>query len=221
MSALVTCAGFPVVDLKLSLPRLGVWHADVSVDSETALSGKVTLSLDGFDLEGTVRRGAVVAGVGSYRIVGGANGFDTTATPKAYVSTTARIVAQDLLQGAGEQLSTTVDPALLSQLLPFWVTNASPTGFQFSALAAAIGAEQWRVLPDGTVWLGAETWNVVTPNTMNVSAIDARLNRFRCGLIDGGMVLPGTCYQDAAQRVSYVKVVTENGSRLEAEVWLE
>jgi hypothetical protein len=211
----------PVLDVKVSLPRLGVWHADVSVDSPELLSGRVTLALDGFELSGTIRHGGVTSDTGLYRLAAGGGGLNTSATPKAYNSTTARIVLQDLLATAGETLSPSVDSSLLAALLPFWVTTSAPVGFQVAQVAAAVGADAWRVLPDGTLWLGMESWPVETPSTLNVSAIDTRLRRFRCGLADGGMVLPGTCYQDAANRVSYVKVVSENASRLEAEVWLE
>lgn len=220
MSALVTLNGLPVIEVKASLPRVGVWLADVSVDSAEALSGKVTLSLDGFDMVGTVRRGGVTSDVGNYRVVGGAAGFGQAAKPKAYNNTSARIIAQDLLGDAGEALSSSVDPSLLARLLPSWVTLAAPTGFQFAQLVQTLQAEAWRMAPDGTVWLGNETWPVESPDTLNVSAIDLRLNRFKVTLTDGAMVMPGTCYQVADNRVSYVKVASEGG-RLEAEVWCE
>ena len=222
MTALCTLGGDPVVDLQLFLPRVGVWHADVTVDGQAELTGKQTLTLDGVNLVGTVRRGGISSDVGAYRVVGGGGGFLKLATPKGYNGVPASIVVQDLLTGAGEQLSSTVEPSLLNTLLPSWVTVRRTTAAALADLLVALGDDvTWRMLPDGTVWFGRESWPVQSPDVLNISAIDTRLGRFRAGLANGSMVYPGTCFESAGTRVSYVAVSTRDASRLEAEVWTE
>jgi hypothetical protein len=222
MTALVTFDDAPVIDMRLCMPRVGVWHADVSVDSQKPITGKQTINVDGNDFIGTVRRGDVSVDVGVYRVVGGAGGLQTPATPKAYNSVSANIILKDLLATAGETLSSTVDPALLATSFAFWVTSAAPVGVVLAQLVGALGDSlTWRMLPDGTLWLGTETWPLVTPDTISMRQFDDRLGKFTVTLADGAMVLPGTAFNSSATHVSYVELEMADASRLDAEVWFE
>lgn len=219
---LVTLSGQPVIDMRLALPLAGAWHADVSVDSQEELTGQVTLKVDGNAFVGTVRRGGVVADTGTYRLVGGAGGLAKSARAKAYNNATVQLVLQDILGDAGESLSPTVSPSLLSLVLPFWVTRAAPTAYALGELVEALGGDVvWRVLPDGSIWLGVETWPVVRPEAVAVRRIDARLGKADVVLGPAAMVLPGTALQSAETRVSYVLLGLQGAHRVVAEVWLE
>ena len=56
----------------LEVPELGAWTAMVDVDSDAAISGKVTLTIDGVSWVGTVIKGDLYAGRVHAQIVGGA-----------------------------------------------------------------------------------------------------------------------------------------------------
>lgn len=168
---LASLAGVDVVSARISMPLSGVWHADVVLDASAAPAGRVTLAVDGgLSLTGTVRRGGAYLETAYTRIVGGAGGFALDAVPKFYTAATVRVVLGDLLRTAGEVLSGTADPAALAVRLPSWTTIRQSVGSAVAVLLGRSGAS-WRVLPDGTVWLGAETWpdsGLVEPGTVDV-----------------------------------------------------
>lgn len=159
--ATATCNGAPVVEARISLPRVGVWSAVVVVEQEEALSGAATLSFgDGeASLVGTSRHaGAVVAAANAF-VVGGADGMGTQARPRFYRQAQVKDVVNDLLADAGEVLASTADASLLATRLPFWTTMAQPVGEAVAnLLRACSGSPLWRVLRSGAVWLGSEAW---------------------------------------------------------------
>jgi hypothetical protein len=222
MAALVTLQGLPVVDLRLFLWRTGVWSADVSVDSEDELRGRVKLEGGGaFSLSGTVKRGGPQAGAGVYRVVGGAGGLGKDAEARAYNQTSANIVLQDLLRGAGEELSASSDPTVLSIVLDAWSTARRPTGGMVSMLVDRLNAS-WRVLPDGRVWVGREAWSPASPSDALVVQVDPRLDSVRAIFShEEPLVTPGSTW--LGRKVSHLelKVSPDEGGTLDTGVWFE
>ncbi len=159
--ALVTVNGKDAISMKLEIPRVGAWHADMKVDSVSAISSPVSVVVgDGvLVLNGAVARGGVFADAADIRIVGGAGRLNQLATPRHYVQPTVRSILAHLLGDAGEMLSPTVSAAILNRHLDFWTTVALPGGAIIARLCATLGAGYvWRILPAGTFWLGVETW---------------------------------------------------------------
>lgn len=143
------------------LPRVGVWHANLVVQSDAAPTGAATLTLGGgaVVMVGTVTRGGEYAGVARVRMVGGAGGLATAVTAKKYVGAPASLMIGDALRAAGETLSTTADTATLATVFALWTRAAGKARDALTAVAqAANTAAVWRVLADGTVWIGPETW---------------------------------------------------------------
>lgn len=201
MAALATLSGQPVVACRVSLPRVGAWTADVITDSAVPLGGRVTLQLDGATLQGFVRRGGVKDDAGAYRLVGGAGGLSKLARAQAYNNVQARLVATTVLADAGEALSPLSDAGLLTRFFASWVTLQLPAGSALSTLAVALEAV-WRVLPDGTVWLGTETWPTSpVPASVAISS-DVRLGTVELAT-DGALVLPGTVFD--GERIEYAE----------------
>ncbi len=220
--SLVTLNDFFGVDLRLCLPRVGVWHADISVDvagQSADFSGPLTLNVDGNTFTCSRRRGGVTADVAVMRLVGGAGGLATVATPKGYTSVTAQVVLNDLMAQAGETLSTTIDPALLGAAWSAWSTHAWPVGAVLAELVSRLGADViWRVLPDGTVWLGRESWSTVKPSVL-MTKVDDRLSKAHLHLLDGALVMPGSTWSGV--KVDNAIVTTFDGDRLNEEVWFQ
>lgn len=179
--------GKPVVECTLHLPRSGVWHADLYVDTTNTadVTGAVVLSLvDGaLVLKGSSLRVSAPRSAGLWegltrvRIAAGAAGLGTQLQPQGYSpSTPASIVLGDILALCGETLSSTSSQAMLGTVLPAWSRLAQSGGAAIATLATTLGAT-WRSMIDGTVWLGTETWpaSLVTDfNTIAKSVVDGR-----------------------------------------------
>lgn len=145
----------------LSMPLVGAWTADLLVENDDdEPSGAVVLSIAGeLELHGTVLRSLNHRGMAQVRVVGGAGGLQKSAAPKFYRAAKIGDVLRDLVTDAGETLSDTSDSSALSASLDYWTTITSPTGLMVAALMpSAPGGTGWRVLPDGSLWVGPETW---------------------------------------------------------------
>jgi hypothetical protein len=190
---IATINGTPCLRVETRMSRVGCWFADVIVDQATQLSGKVTLSLaDGaLQLVGTVapNRTGVYAESAHLRVLGGAGGMATVVSPKWYRSATAKIVVLDLLAAAGETLSATADAQLLAQQLPGYTHKRMPAADALDFLADRLGAI-WRVLPDGTVWLGKESWPAAAdPGDLLWESPERQQSRYGT---EAPAILPGT-----------------------------
>lgn len=152
--------GLTVFEATVRIPLRGAWVADLEVDGAELLPTEahaVTLYVQGNPLVGTVvpDRQTVYAGRLHARLVGGANGFGKVLPAKGYRAAPASIVVRDILREAGELLAPS--SASLTVMLRHWNRTAAPAGRARDAILEALGYS-WRVLPDGTVWVGVDTW---------------------------------------------------------------
>jgi len=164
----LTLDGARVTLCALTIPRVGAWVADLDVDSAEAITGRVSLVIDGATWSGTVARGGLVAGSWRGRIVGGAGGLAGTLGAVAQRGSTLGTVLADALLSAGETLSS--DAHDLGALANLWHRIAGPASTAVADVARAAGYA-WRVFADGSVWLGADAWATYTP-TGAVDVID-------------------------------------------------
>lgn len=147
-----------IIDARIIMPRVGNWHADLSIDAENPVEGKQTITIaDSIQLQGTVLRAGSSGGRVTLRLVGGSNGLGSPLKSKFYRGVTARIVLADIAREVGENLSPRIDPALLSRMLPKWVRMAGAASEALLVASEALNVT-WRIEPDGSLWLGQETW---------------------------------------------------------------
>jgi hypothetical protein len=222
--AFATLNGTPVFEGVICIPRVGTWTADLSIDRDTAVTGACTLAIDGgLTLRGTADRTGVWLGTARLQVVGGANGLGKTARPQHYRQTTLRAVLADLLATAGERLAASADPTTLALSFPMWATIAQPIGQMVAGLledSRLSAATAWRVLPDGTLWVGQETW----PDSGLVSLTDYQdlAEAPEDGSVELGVeapqLLPGTTLE--GRRVSYVEHRL-TGEKARTCLWLE
>ena len=143
----------------ITMPRTGAWHASLWVDGQTKLAGKVEIRAGAIVLRGTVNRAALYRGIVRLRVVAGGDGLRKVATQKHYTTPAMRLVLGDLAGGAGESVSATADASVLGQQLQAWTTLKVEAGAMIATLVSLAGADVlWRMLPDGTIWVGRETW---------------------------------------------------------------
>lgn len=152
-----TLAGLLVTSLSLTLPRVGLWSAEVEVDDDTVLSGAVDLVIEGVTWCGTVYRGGVELGRGRYRL-SAAPALLGVLGPQAFRDTTLLEVLRETVLAAGHALAS--DLGDLSALVTHWHRRAAPGTHTVAAVAEAAGFA-WRATALGAVWCGADSWEAV------------------------------------------------------------
>jgi hypothetical protein len=222
--AFATLNGAPVFHATICIPRVGAWTADLAIDKHEAIAGPCMLAIDGgLTLMGTADRTGVWLDTARLSVVAGGNGLGKLAKPRHYRRTTLRVVLQDLLSAAGERLSPTADAGTLALSFGAWTTIAQPIGRMIAALLEDTRlppATAWRMLPDGTLWVGAEAW----PDSGLVDLTDYQdlAEVPEDGTLELGVeaprLLPGTLL--GGRRVSYV-VHRIDGSAARTSVWVE
>jgi hypothetical protein len=148
-----------VTALSLILPRVGMWTADVALDTDAGPTGACVLALDGLSWAGGVVRGAVVDGVWRGRLAG-APALLGAAPATALRGATLALVLRDLAGAVGVGLAS--DLGALDAAAPSWHRHEGQASQAVADVARAAGYP-WRVRADGLVWMGPETWPAFTP----------------------------------------------------------
>jgi hypothetical protein len=226
--ALVTINDVGIISGTILRPLVGVWTADLVIDQSDASSftagTKVTIkSENGYSLSGTVaenRSGAFLDAV-YVRVLGGAGGMGKASSARSYVQPGAfvRDVLNGLCADSGETLSSTVDASFLGTNLTAWsVIGGNLVMRNLRALLDIVAPSlSWRILSDGTLWIGAESWTQVTTD-FQVMHQDPSDGSFHLG-IESPFVVPGTSLPDVGN-VGMVQDDIESGS-LRSRVWVD
>jgi hypothetical protein len=158
--------GAPIVVGRISFPVSGIWVADVRFDRKLTLPDRITLSILGMILTGTIYR----AGSGDYmeassvKVFGGAGGWKTKCPPNhfrggglpGFVRT--QTMLDDLARISGETI--VVDPGVLRDDVgyPDYVRAGAPAfrvlNNLIDATTVKTPAPTWWVQDDGTTRLG-------------------------------------------------------------------
>lgn len=107
-------AGQPVFEATVVIPRRGMWTADLLLTDApiSSTAGKLTLTIAGLSLVGTVVRGNPFQDDYKARMVGGAGGWRRVIGPKAYRSAAGLKrgpILKDAAREAGEEIEVTDD----------------------------------------------------------------------------------------------------------------
>ncbi len=217
-----------VVSGSISLPRIGTWHLEAKVDSDVDITEDVpaTVSINGgeLDLVGTVTRAIDYQGITQVRVVGGvataddsgARGLQQLAAPRFYTQATVGAILGDLLRDCGNATAIDADIDMLGTTLPSWTTIKAPIGRQIAELLRPLAAA-WRMKPDGTLWVGAETWPdaAIASDDWQTIEYDHWNGIIRFGLLSPTL-LPGTTIGGyRADRVEH----PITGDSVTASVW--
>lgn len=198
----------------LSLDVRGNWISVLELSAAPAApSGEVEIHVvrergpaDIF--KGFVRRAHLEDGTGVCRVVvvGGKGNLGVLELPPrdhvaGVAPVTAGLVARGIADAAGEVLAEGVEAALEQRPLERW-TRVRGTGVEaLEQLVAELGLT-WRVLDDGTIWIGEESWPAgdVAVDRLDEVGDDGAID----AAPDGAQLRPGTVLFDRRiRRVTY------------------
>jgi hypothetical protein len=211
----LTLNGAPCLAATITLPRRGAWTADIETLNAPSVSAgdAVTLVLGSQSFVGTVHRVTRFEGRGfDVRIVGGCGGLSLLLPAAQFFQPTIRNVLDSALAASEEALSSTSDLTSLAANLDFWERPERTLGQELDAVARTAGLE-WRVLPDGKIFLGTSSWAQASLTAYEVMEHTVDTGKMVLAA-DDPTVLPGQTIEGL--RVSLViHRVTEEATRTE------
>lgn len=203
-----------VLEAIVNMPLKGAWKATLLLDGDDSAvpQQQLFVRLEGLEFVGTPldppkRDGGQIRAI----LWGGAGGMRKELPARSYLAPSVRTVLNAILSEAGETLSDTVESALLDQKLAGYVRAKGLTVEAIDQLADDLGVS-WRVLRDGTVWLGTETWPTVEIDedvtTLEAETEDgARYHADKPDLLPG-IVIDGQRIKAVVHHISSNKVTT-------------
>lgn len=199
--SLVEANGVAVLSGTINRPQRGVWTADLVIDQpdgsgfDVGTQVKITTAA-GLNLVGVVapnRSGSFLDSV-HVRVLGGAGGLTKAATARAYNQPGAfvRDVINGLISDSGETLAPTTDATFLATNLSAWTVMSQTCKRALDNIVETVDDSlTWRILDDGTLWVGAETWPTVSaPDAVNMT-FDPKQGTYVIGE-DAPSIAPGT-----------------------------
>jgi hypothetical protein len=166
-----------VIEGNIMSQLVGAWIADLRIDDPTSSGGsssfpagtQVTItSENGYSRTGVVdptRTGSRLDAV-HVRVIGGAGGMFKASSARSFVQPSAfvRDVINGLVADSGETLDSTTSQTFLTQNLTAWSTlggNSVARNLK-ALLSIAAPGYNWRILANGNLWIGQETWSAST-----------------------------------------------------------
>jgi len=134
--------------------------------------------------------------------------------PGAYV----KDVLNALMSDSGESLSSTISQALLNTNLVAWSIMQKPVSQALEALLGVVAPTMsWRMLSDGTLWIGDETWPTTTTEYIILDRNPTE-HVYDFG-VDSPSIVPGVTIQDIGRINAVTHYVESN--RIRSHVWLD
>lgn len=156
------------------LPRTGAWTADVEhIDAvpTAAVGSSVSLTFGSQTFVGTVVRVQSNQAPGyDTRIVGGAGRLSAVLRVAQFKSPNLQNVLDVAIRDGRETLSSTASS--LTTSVNFWERSSRTLGQELDAIAAAAGLE-WKVLLDGTIWLGTPEWTESSIDAVDYQVLES------------------------------------------------
>ena len=156
----------PIIEVKLTLPKNGVWlAANCIIDSvdELSINQKVQMKFLDTTFNGTVVDTGVFQGFLRATIVGGTGNMAKMIESKAYKGLPAGQVIRDIGALTGHSIADSSDKDILNFVLSRWDKLKAKASDLIESLLKVTGGT-WRILPDGSLWVGKEVYTPLNPN---------------------------------------------------------
>ena len=217
--SIATANGVAIIGGVITLPRVGAWSAelDLSGEEESKVSDDVAIDVNGLAFNGTALDAGAFSGRTKVRMVGGKGGLGNAIAPGFYHAIPARMPIVDVLAAGGETLSSTSSSAKTDTILPFWTRLEGVVSEALEQLLDELGAT-WRVLTDGSIWVGTETWPAdKTLKNVRILADAAHQQKVEFAS-DAPSLVPGTTFN--GNRVSRVEIRLD-ADEIRTTAWFE
>jgi hypothetical protein len=149
----ITANGHDVLEGTISAPTSGAWWAEIQTLAPLVTGDSVIISDGLTSLSGTVTQGGGAVSRTTARITGGNGNLKGQSKADHWKGATVGKILGDICSAAGETKSIAIDPRISLKMLPFWTTPVETGGTSVLTLAE-YGGWSWRILTDGSVWLG-------------------------------------------------------------------
>lgn len=221
-SSYISVNGERVIGLCLTVPNIGPWIADVDLEGNKQLEGRVTLRIDdGLSLEGTLAppRSGEYALQSRAQIVGGAGGWNKLVPAKDYHADNGvktKLVAEDAARVVGETLGTFIPSS--ERLAVDYVREASSAA---RALDDARGGAPWWVDYAGITHVGPRPETSLVDSDYEVLSFDARDQIATLAVHDPGIIRIGSVLTkglDGPHVVRYFEL-TVSASEMRIRAW--
>lgn len=214
--SLVTANGLSVVEATINLPRVGVWHAELRVDSIKDIAGPISIEFGNQTFLGTAHTAGLSSGSAHIRVAGGKGTLKNEIASKSYINVPVSIPVRDAITDGGEQFAETSDAQLLARSVTSWTRTQGPGGAALLKICAHINAT-WRMKIDGSIWVGVDSWPLSTIKDFDLVSESPQSARIEIGSIDP-TILPGETFK--GRKVSYV-MHTVTDSKVRSAIWFE
>ncbi len=208
----------PIVRGEWTLPRVGLWHANIELDTDNAPRGEVTMRWGNEAWVGTIRRSACDSGSCRVLIVGGVGDLGMETKAQGFRDAKVSAILDHILGAAGQTRSMRVDKGLLERKMPWFAVLKQSAGRALVHVSQSLDLS-WRLEADGSLWVGEETWPEAE---INEDDLDLIASHGASGTIHLRMlrpaIWPGTTWQGA--RVSRVEHHMDAGD-ISSRVYLE
>jgi len=208
-----TLAGHRVTDARVSIPAWGCWYADVSIDGEFPLSGRVELKVADLTLKGAVLSGGPEKGRSKFRLVAGAGGWGKPIEKRSY-DTDAGVKLATVLRDAAGVVGETIDAATVpaDTVGPGYARRAD----QASRVLELLVPGAWYVGEDGITRLGRRP-AVPLKGAVTHGPVDRARGTVTLATDLIATILPGTVV-DGLEAVDVEHVLSVKGG-LRSTIW--
>jgi hypothetical protein len=213
--------GVRATAMRVHVPSQGPWSVDADLESDAALSGRVTVKIGELTLSGTVdaERAGAFGLQRRVRVVAGAGAWGRSVTPKNYqndAGVKALNIAQDVAREVGEALGAFAPAA--ERVGAAFARTRGPASIALDRAAGTVG---WYVDFAGITQVGARAGTPADPALVHVLAYDPRDRCLTLAVDDPRAVTIGTVISDVslpeAQTVRELEfVVTPEAFRVRA-----
>ncbi len=192
-----TLQGHRVTSARVNVPAWGAWYADVSIDGEVTLSGRVDLVVADTTFRGAVLSGGASKGRSDFRLVGGAAGWGKTIPAQSYAND-AGVKLATVLGDAASLVGETLDLGARAdeRIGPAYVRPEGPASRVLEELAPSA----WYIGEDGVTHLGRRAAGAlpagVTHGVVDVARGTVTLASEVIAAITPGLVVDGLAVVD-------------------------
>lgn len=209
MGVASTLQGHRVTSARVWLPAWGCWYAEVMLDGEHALAGRVTLKLADLSLVGTVLSGGAEKGRSSFRIVSGAGGWGRV-IPAASEADDGGVKASKVLLAAakacGESFDTTTLPS--TRIGPAYARRED----QACRVLELLSPGSWYVGEDGVTRIGRRAASTISRSVPRTTPVDLARRTVTLAPDSAAGILPGVTV-DGIEAVDVLHELAESGLR--------